>query len=229
MRHVALSLILGLTACRADPGTADYSSHEGLLDRDEDSVFLEGPTPFDPSQPRLDFGGIEGASTESIEINNVNRFFFVFDTVGDGTGVFTVFIEQSSDRVEGLGSLLHEHQGTGFWGAGTFWYQAEDVSEYENLYISAKSADPAFADFNLQIQSGDDRPIDPSEDEVVEGSVAASSYSYVNDGEWHNLVIPLSDFEAQGVDFRSVRSPLFLSGGAGESGEQLRIDNVFYE
>ena len=228
-RRAAFSLLVAVTACRADPGTADYSSHVGLRDRGPDQVFLAGPTPFDPSQPRLNFGGIEGASTESILVNNVTRFFFLFDTAGDGSGSFTVFADVSSDRIEGFGSQLLEHQGTGFWGAGTFWYIAEDLSQYENLYISAKSSDPAFDDINLSTQSGDDRPDDPSEDQITEGTVRASSYGYVNDGEWHNMVIPLADFEAQGVDFRSVRSPLLYGGGAGESGEQLRIDNVFYE
>jgi hypothetical protein len=224
----ALPLLFALASCRADPGVADYSSHVGLQDQDEE-FFLAGPTPFDPSQPRLNFGGIEGRSTESIQTDGASRFFFLFDTAGDGSGAFTVFADSSTDRIEGFVSLLLEHQGTGFWGAGFFWYIAEDISEYENLYISAKSSDPAFADFDIRVQSGADRPPNPEDDEVTEASVSASAYGYVNDGEWHNLVIPVADFEAQGVDFRRIRSPAFFNGGAGESGEALRLDNIFYE
>lgn len=228
VRVILVALVAAIAGCRADPGTADYGSFP-VITNGEDDPFLEGPNPFTPGTPRLTIGGYEGQATESILVDNVNRFFFLFDTVGDGSGQFTVFADTSSDRIEGLESIIFEHQGTGFWGAGWFWYVAEDISAYSTLYISAKSNDAGFEDFQLRMQSGDDRPVDPSQDDVTEASVSASTYGYVADGEWHNLEVPLSDFASQGLDLTSIRSPLFFLGGEGDSGEALRIDNVFFE
>ena len=64
----------------------------------------------------------------------------------------------------------------------------------------------------------------------MEFRVKASDYGYANDGEWHSLTIPLSDFETLGWDIRSVRSPMFFSGATpGQVGETLLVDDVYMQ
>jgi len=57
--------------------------------------------------------------------------------------------------------------------------------------------------------------------------VNATTYGYVNDGEWHQLSIPLSDFVSDGLDLSAVRSPLSLGGAAGMATDFALIDNLY--
>jgi len=219
-------LAASAVACRADPGEADYSSHVGIQN---EAPFIESDNPFEPGTPRIGFGLTESEVTEDLGENSVSRFLFIFDTAGDGTGAFTLELYDSRVRTEGQRSLGMEVLGQGFWGVGMFWYIGQDISEFSNLYMSVQSSDPTFTNFPIAMQSGLDRAIDPTESSIVEASVNASNYGWANDGEWHDLVIPLADFAAAGVDLRSIRSPWLLSGAGGDLGEVLRVDDVYIE
>ena len=62
-----------------------------------------------------------------------------------------------------------------------------------------------------------------------EGRVTASTLGFSADGEWHHLVIPLTDFSAAGADLSQVTAPLILAGDGGAQGAVLYIDNLYLE
>lgn len=223
-----LLLFIALVGCREDPGSFDYSSHEGVRQPVE---FLPGPTPYVSDVPRLWLQVFyEPAGDERVfPFNADNTFIFAFDTAGDGTGAFTVNDEdeESSDRVQGEVSNRIVHQGFTFWGLGVFWFQPRDISQYTTFNISLKSTSTAAATFDeitLVFTSGAANPAP-----TVTSSVGATEYGYVNDGEWHSLTIPISDLEARGFIPFLVRSPLGLGGDEGTLGDSFLIDDVYYQ
>ena len=228
MKRVAIALCFVFAACGDDRPDIDYSSHEGVREATS-TDFLPSPVRFDRTIPRLSFGMFYELASNSpnerrILQNNLDSFFFIFDLAGDGTGDFTGDIEETSDRVQGKFANRFVHGGQSFWGFQVFWALTKDISQYDALYVSLKSSSATYADIEVAVQSG---PPFPSP--TVSAAVRASTYGYVNDGQWHSLRIPVSDLEALGVDLRAVRVPFQLTGDAGEGGELLFIDDVFYQ
>ena len=74
--------VLGMVACRPDPGIPDYSAFEGISDAGfvEEVPFLPGPFPYEPGDARL-FLGIhyEGGRSDEFLIDDNLRRYDVFD------------------------------------------------------------------------------------------------------------------------------------------------------
>lgn len=208
----ALSILVALVAaagCRPDPGVPIYRNADDFLDPDgPDSDPLVGADPYQPGEARLALGIFyEGEFSEQVIIDDVTTHFYIYD------GTFTMSLDRDVVE-EGLESNRVTHAGLGYWGGGITWDESRDLSDWTTLYLSLRSADPAFADLEVRIAADS------------EGSVAASSYGYVNDGEWHHIAIPLEDYA--GLDLTQVTGPLVMIGDAGDQGERLYIDNVYY-
>lgn len=221
---LGVGLLVGAAAaCRPDPGIPDYSSHTGLRDRaNAAEEELPGPNPYVLGDRRLYIGGgYEGGRSDEVLINEVDTFYFIFDTAGDGSGMLTYVLEPDGDRIEGKVSDAIILTGAPFWGGGLIWTTARDLSEWTTMYISLKSSDEAFADFGIVTQS------EGAGGGTEDFRLNASEYGFVNDGEWHNLRIPLEDFG--GLDLGNVRSPLILTDAVqGVGGETLLVDDVYY-
>lgn len=220
MRYVnaACVALLVTSACRLDPGTPDYSGHVGLFEPDGDTEPVDGPDPYEPGEARLAFGLFyEGGFSDVIASNGTTINYFIF--VIEGTSQLTYAQEPSDDRVEGVVSDQITLEGTPFWGGGFVWNEPIDISEWTTMYVSFKSSDPSFETFDLQVQSG-------------AGAAATNldprDYGYVNDGEWHNLAIPVQDFVAAGFDPTQTRSPFILASPGGDAGDVLLVDNLYY-
>lgn len=220
---LSLGVLVGAASCRPDPGNPDYSSHVGLRDTanaaDEE---LPGPNPYVPGAERLFVGAFyDGGRSDEVLINDVDTFYFIFDTAGDGSGQTTYSQETDPDRIEGKLSDAIILNGTPFWGGGLIWMTPRDLSGWNTMYISFKSSDETFADFGIVTQSED------GSGGTRDFRLNASEYGFVNDGEWHNLRIPLEDFG--GLDLSKTRSPLILTDGVqGVSGEILLVDDLYY-
>lgn len=211
-------------ACRPDAGVPDYSMDQNIR-YDAGSIPTLDAGGLDPRQPRLFVGiGYEGRSTEQILIDNEDVRLDIFDTNNDGTGTLTFSLVPALSRVEGTFSDAIVHAGTGFWGGGIFVEEPRDILLYRAFYISLNSTDPAFATVNIAVQS-----LDPDTEEITEAIVRANDYGYRNDGAWHSVVVPMSDFIAQGFDAAQVVAPWILAGGAGAPGERLLVDNIYYQ
>lgn len=230
---LALALLMGPT-CREDLPTPDYTSHIGLGDLIDSGLpegFLAGTDPFVEGEQRLSIGLYEGPRTREIAIGQGIRNLFSFDIVGDGTGDLTIGGADTFDRVEGRVAAELVHGGFGFWGLGVLYQEqgdnnflrggSEDLSDWRVLHLALKSSDAAFADIDITMQSGLGAA-------NVAGTVSASDYGYVNDGQWHPIDVPLSDFEAQGVLLSDVTAPFILGGLSGLPGETFILDEVYF-
>lgn len=217
-RALVLLGLLTLAACRPEVGDPDYSTQE-LFDFDNDegnngeSEFLDGPDPYVAGETRLSLSAFyEGGASQTIAIDNTTRHFYIYADEFNGASTFVQ--TAADDRIEGTTADRIALTGNAWWGGGIHWDSPIDLSEYGTLNISLKSGDDAFdeVDFGMEDAAGGS------------GMVGASDYGYTNDGQWHTLSVPLSDF---GVDLSQVSSPLQLLGGAGPEGESVLVDNVY--
>ena len=231
-RHISLAALAALTlsaaGCRLEPGPTDYAS-QSFVDMGEDAdqasanTFLPGPDPFVEGESRISFGPFyEGSSSEQLPVDDVNNFFFIFQAEGQ----LSFDVVESADRVEGFTSDTFVHNGTAFWGMSIAFYDGdpnaggnprpEDFSKWSTMHISLRSSDAAFSQLNIGQSSASG-----------EGLIRATDYGYENDGEWHSLEIPMADLQAAGADLSAITSPLVMTGGSGELGESLQVDNFY--
>jgi len=214
-RALAIFSVIALVGCRGDPGTADYRTHVGVRDTSgcpDGGDPLPGPDPFQTGDERLDFGIFyEGGSTETLPLSE-GRQYFIFENSYNQ--------ETTDERIAGCTSEAIILRGTPFWGGGIVYAEDQgadpvDLSAWDTMRISFLSRDASFADFEIAVQT-----------DAAEFRVDVRDYGYENDGEWHNLVIPLTDFTD---DFSQIRAPLIFTAPGGEMGDMLLIDNFYYE
>lgn len=192
--------------CRADSGPDDYDSQEVFPEE-----FVPEPEPALPEgELRLGIGVFyEGQTTDRVPIDNAQTHFYIFE------GTFST-IAEPNDRVEGAQCDRITHAGGPWWGGGVHWDTARDLSAYDTLHLSVKSSDPSFASARVGLNGG------------VEVTVDLADHGFATDGEWHRLSIPLSVFTAGGADLSAVTVPLLTLGDAGEAGDSLLIDGVYF-
>jgi hypothetical protein len=212
MRWTLVLLVLPAVVGCLDPGEPDYSSHVGVRTIEEEIEFLPGPNPFVDFVPRLEFSIFyEGDATDEITINDIDTHYYIFDN--------TYRQETSTERVEGTLSDLLILNGGGYYGGGIIYDSPRNLSDWTTMHISLRASDATFVDIPITVISG-------TSDVNTDHTVIASNYGYANDGEWHSLVIPLSDFP--GFDATSVISPFVISAPGNNAGDQLWIDDLYY-
>lgn len=239
MRVFGIVLLMGgcIWGCRPDLGEPDYRDQEVFdATSDFETELLPGPNPYVPGEERLSLGNFyEGERSQTLPIDQVTHNFWVYQV--EGTEALTVELSADPDRIEGVFSDRLELQGKSWWGLGFHYYEEEDLSDWKNLRLSVRSSDPAFADMELKMSSGLTLEVDEEAGEEEPGQrvneataiLSLAYYGYANDGEWHNLVIPLTHFESQGIDLKRISTPFSLNGGAGESGERAWIDALYLD
>lgn len=224
-RLMYLSALLGLVGCRDALDNPDYSVYADAFARIEDSrataEFLDGPDPYQDGDQRLAIGPFyDGVLNED--------FSDVYDAGGAATGGGDYFIFassytqlQSPDRVQGEFSAGFGLSGAGgFWGGGVFFEtNPQDLRDYQTLSVAFKGGGRLSFD-DIDIQMGDS-------DGAV--TVRASSYGYVNNDEWHQLWIPLSDFEDGGLDLSRVTNVVSFVNDTTFAGDLLLVDNVYFD
>ncbi|MEO1171771.1 MAG: hypothetical protein AAFX94_06925 [Myxococcota bacterium] len=221
----ALPLVLGLSfslfACRDDFDVPDYSTFEDAFERAEaeragEVSALAGADPFNPdSDNRLALAVFYDGedATQFLRPGANDIAFFIFeDTFTLGT---------STNRVQGESSTEFTLAGaTGFWGGGTFATGALfDLTEYQTLSIALNGGEfSSFDSINLIV-----------EDSNLQAVLPAADYGYVNDGEWHQLFVPLEDFANAGVDLSRAFGVLSLSNERTVTGHRLLVDNGYFD
>ena len=210
-----LTLALPLSACRPDIGAPDYRQFVGGDDDDSAGVDpddLPGPDPYQDGEERLSIGIFyEGGFSAQYIIDEVTNHYYIYD------GTFDTF-EDFVEREEGFKSDVIAPTGLGFWGGGVTWDQPIDLSAWTQMHISLRSSGADFATFNIGFGGGGGSEV----------TVAVTDYGFVNDGEWHQLVIPLADFAAGGAALDAVGLPIQLIAAAAITGQELRVDNLYF-
>ncbi len=218
-----VAALVAFAGCRDAFDDPDYSIYQEAFDRVEaDRVgtdFLPGPDPFQPGDDRLAIGpfydGIIG-----------DDFSDVYDASGGPGGNYFIFEDtyrqlRRPDRIQGEVSAAFFLTGAaGFWGGGLFFEtNPQDLRDYQTLSVAFKGGGRlSFSDIEIQMADAD-------------GSVTllASAYGYQNDSDWHQLWIPLSDFEDGGVDLSRVTNVVTFSNSTTFTGETLLVDNVYFD
>jgi hypothetical protein len=210
----ALVVVAGAAGCRPDAGPNNYANQESFPDGG--NVALPGPDPYVPGTPRLNLGAFyDGQSSQMIVIDNVTTHLYVYQVGTGSSAMNTANLLPDQDRVEGLTSTQIIDLGLGFVGLGINWDSPKDLSAWTKMHVSLKSKDSAYATLMLGLDSKTIY-LDPTK------------YGYVNDGEWHNIIIPLADYVAGGVDLTMVDAPFVINAGAGVTGDSLLVDALFW-
>jgi len=226
MKNALLILLFtNIISCRPEPGPHYYESQEDFSQSHlAGGNFLSGEVPYESGTPRLDIGVFyEGESSEVIAINETDIFYYIYDQVQADESRKTTFTQTSDvDHVEGTQSDHFLMSDLGWFGCGVHWDSPRDLSQWTHFALNFKSSSASVSNINI----GMNNVIDENEFAVF---VAASDYGFRNDGTWHRVVIPLSDFTSQGLDLSSIRSPLILSSGtlSIEPGDELLVDDVY--
>ncbi len=217
MRALVLGLLV-LTACRPNPGVPDYSGMASLFGDGGAPMSLPGPHPYVPGTRRLAFGAFyEGGSSDQLPLDNYFIFSNSYATV------------PSDDRVEGLQSDELDFNGTSFWGGGLFWTKPTDMRGWTTLHVSLKSDATNLAVIALRMLYL--TPAPASTETTI--AVKANAYGWKNDGQWHTLDVPLTDFVSQGLDLSRMRSPFTIgndqSAATAKLGDVLLLDDVYVD
>ncbi|MCO4769914.1 MAG: hypothetical protein KDA24_07760 [Deltaproteobacteria bacterium] len=215
-RHLlCLSLALPLLACRPDIGDPNYAQ---FLGDDDDSAGttdpndFPGPDPYEDGEERLSIGIFyEGGYSSLIPLEAGAADYFIYDGTYDSFPDFDA-------REEGYQSDVIAPSGIGWWGGGVSWTPSIDLSSWTQMHVSFAADAPEFASFDIGFGGG-------SGSEV---RVNVANYGFVNDGEWHQVVVPLADFVAGGADLSSVGLSFQLIAEGLVSGPQLRVDNLYF-
>lgn len=212
--------LAGSLACRPDPGTPDYSSTPQNVNPDLGTVMNpQGSDPFVEGEARLSVGLFyEGGFSQQILVNGEDVNYFIF--IVEGSGDLTYDQETTEDRVEGATADRFTLRGTPFWGGGIIYQRPRDLSRWRTLHVALKSGDASFQQIDLTLQYG------PDGSAATAVSVPLTNYGYVNDGEWHDITIPLADFP--GLNRAQIRSPFILGGTGAVRGDALLVDDLYF-
>lgn len=217
MRRIAGYAVVGLlAACRPDPGLADYENQGPSTQSDggtgPDSEMLPGPFPYQTGQRRLSVGFYEGGRSEDIPVDNSTTHVYLYEN--------TVTMEPSSTRVEGKSADLVVHAGKAWLGFGVHWDSPRDLSTWKTLHVSLRSSDPGFAQVLVAMN-----------DTTKSVKLDVEKYGYRNDGEWHHLPIPLTDFTTGSLQLQlnAIKAPfVLLTEKQGAPADKLLLDNVYF-
>ncbi|MCE9673881.1 hypothetical protein LY474_39410 [Myxococcus stipitatus] len=212
MKRTACMLLLALASCRPDPGDSDYENHQPTNPDDPgpggEDENLPGPFPFQAGQRRLSVGFYEGGKSEEIAINDTDTHVFLYEG--------TLTMETSTTRVEGKVANRVVHAGKTWLGFGIHWDAPHNLDGWKTLHVSLNSADPGFA--SVKIGMSDTQGI----------QVDVGKYGYVNDGQWHHVAIPVSEFTSAGVKLNAIQAPFVFIAGQGPAGNSLLFDNLYF-
>jgi hypothetical protein len=213
-RIALTTLALVLAACRPDPGQPVYSDADDFSAPFGEEEPLLGPEPYQEGIGRLAFGAFyEGRASQVIPVDDKVVHYYIFQ---DGAAL-TYTQSVSKDHVEGLVSARFSHAGGPWWGGGIFSDAPHDLTGWRSLHLSLKSSAPGFARVDVGMRTLGGTAV----------SVDAADYGYAADGEWHSLVIPLSDLVDRGLDLTAIDGFLVLGGFASDAGTSLLVDDFF--
>ena len=214
MRRALFVAALVVAGCRPDAGPNNYANQEPFPDGG--NVSLPGPDPYVPGTPRLNLGAFyEDMASQTIVIDNKTTHLYVYQVGMPPNAMNTANLLPDEDRVEGLTSTQIIDLGLGFVGLGINWDSPKNLSTWTKMHVSLKSKDSAYETLMLGINAKTIY-LDPTK------------YGYVNDGQWHNIIIPLADYVAGGVDLTMVDAPFVINAGAGVTGDSLLVDALFW-
>jgi hypothetical protein len=239
MRAGMVVVALGLSGCvggdlivGGDLGVADLSQKLDFVRGQggelpdlavlPDLVGYQPPAdPYKEGTPRLSIGLFyEGGFSSQVALGDGSSFYVY--PAGETLDIKS----DSADKVEGYtSSALNVAGGLGWFGCGVQWTDPHDLSAYKALHLALKSSSSSMTDVVIGMNS----PTMAS----PTAKLGARAYGYTNDGAWHSISIPLADFakaSPNSIDPKRVGAPLvLLNAGAVKNGDQVKVDDVYFE
>jgi beta-glucanase (GH16 family) len=117
---------------------------------------------------------------------------------------------------DGSEHLYFTSNNVGWYGFGVFSDNALDLSHFESGYLALSLKTTSSADFWVGMQGAAG-----SEGRITFN--AASAYNFSRDGQWHRILIPMSELTAQGLQLFACGN-IFMLGGTEIS--DIAIDDV---
>jgi len=211
MKKLIIIITLLLQACHGDPGEPAYTELPEDF-RGADEVEFKDPTPYIPGTDRLSISIFyEGTYSKILVLDDVQRHFYIYD------GTFSIADENSIVR-EGLRADAFVTAGTPWWGGGVTWDTAENLSDWTTMHVSLWSDNEAHNATQIEIEGGG-----------ISRRLNIADYSFIADGDWHDLAIPLTDIADLGIDTSAITRPFVLAGDNTPLGATLVVDNLYYE
>lgn len=221
---ILFGVVAALGACHEDPGVGDYASQEpfdfpDVAEADAaEAEPEEGPDPFVDGEFRLSFGTFyeSGAST-FFPVDDATVFLFLY--ADEFSSAQSVSLNPVPEPLEGFEATEIVYGPIGWFGFGIHLGegQSRDMSDWDTLHVSLRSADPGFAEVEIGMNG-----VDGS------GAVRATDYGYSNDGAWHSLEIPVQDLVSNGLDLLQTSAFVVVTGTGGAEGETALIDGVYF-
>nr|BAC16331.1 beta-1,3-glucanase [Pseudomonas sp. PE2] len=181
-----------------------------------DNIYLTESVELDAPE----FGAF-GIYTETPEHRDAGDF--AFGVNGDLFIWDDTLALQPDGILEGNGSLHVDSTGKGWYGMGLTAREGFNLTAFDNpngmLHFSMKTT--SNAEFKVGMKSGS---VDDIGQLWVDFAPGADPYGFSRDGQWHEIVIPMSEVSLD-VDLSDVRQ-VFQLLGVGEI-EGLAIDDVY--
>lgn len=182
-----------------------------------DNIYLSEGEPL-PAPENGSFGiyteTAENTSAGALQEGNDSDLF-----VWEGTLTLS-----HGNALEGDTALNLASTGRGWFGMGFAARKGFDLSAFDNsdgaLHVSMRTTDQT--EFRIGMKSGNVQNIGQTWVTFAPGN---DPYGFARDGQWHNIVIPMSDLAAD-LEFADMRQ-LFQVLGFGEISD-LSIDNVYF-
>ncbi|MCF8358275.1 MAG: glycoside hydrolase family 16 protein [Prolixibacteraceae bacterium] len=151
------------------------------------------------------------AITEKFEIDNINGHLYNWDN--------TVQFNDNIPAYEGEDVLSFiSRGGAGWWGWGIFSDNPLNLTHFSEGYLHLSLNTQSTETFTIAIQGAND-----TQGEVLFQN-GNDPYGFERNGTWHQLIIPMADLIAGGLDLSACGNILTMSGGTING---LAIDDVY--
>lgn len=131
----------------------------------------------------------------------------------------TIVFNNALSAYEGESSLSFRSTGAAnWWGFGIYSDAPLNFENYKNGYLHLALRTSTDQNFTITMNGASD-----TKGEIVFKN-NSDPYNFKRDGQWHLLVIPMSDLVAQGLDLSACKSILSVSGG---QTSDIGLDDVY--
>ncbi|MCV9387256.1 carbohydrate-binding protein [Reichenbachiella ulvae] len=202
-KHVYMPLIIGNVEFN-EPTT------NLTIDLDEIHYSIEPSTKVTKVVPPI---GDFGLFTETAVAST-----FELGTDGDLYVWEETLVEGPTETYNGQAALSYTHNNKGWFGFAFTADELLDLSAFETGYLHIAMKSSATETLEMRINVG-------LQEDLVLFEAGSDPYGFARDGQWHELEIPLSDFE--NVNFSNVLQLLSISGAGNIS--DLAIADVYYK
>ncbi|SHJ60880.1 Por secretion system C-terminal sorting domain-containing protein [Reichenbachiella agariperforans] len=150
----------------------------------------------------------ESAVADELDLGTEGELFVWGETLIAGT----------PQTFDGQAALSYTHNNKGWFGFAFTANELHDLSAFQGGYLHLAMKSSATETLEMRINVG-------LQEDVIYFEAGSDPYGFARDGQWHEIEIPLADFES--VNFANVLQLLSISGAGNIS--DIAIADVYYK